>query len=101
MPGYIKRLFLKYKHCMPNQPQHCPYSPSPKQYGAQAQTPLLVDVTLRLSPEEIKEIHCVVGSILQYACTVDLTVLMALSSIAIKQTKGTTNTMQKGKQLLD
>jgi hypothetical protein len=32
---------------------------------------------------------------------VNITVLMALSSIAIKQTKGTTNTMEKAKQLLD
>jgi hypothetical protein len=31
----------------------------------------------------------------------DITVLMALSSIAIKQTKETTNTMEKAKQLLN
>jgi hypothetical protein len=54
-----------------------------------------------LSPEEIKEIQRVVGSILYYAQAVDITVLMALSSIAIEQSKGTTNTMEKAKQLLD
>jgi hypothetical protein len=32
---------------------------------------------------------------------VNITVLMALSSIASKQTRGTTNTMAKAKQLLD
>jgi hypothetical protein len=32
---------------------------------------------------------------------VSITVLMALSSIAIEQTKETTNTMEKAKQLLD
>ena len=42
-----------------------------------------------------------VGSIFYYACVVDITVLMALSSIAIEQTKGTTLTMEKAKQLLD
>jgi hypothetical protein len=31
----------------------------------------------------------------------DITVLMALSSIAMEQTKGTSNTMEKAKQLLD
>ena len=31
MPGYIKKLLLKYKHRMPKRPQHCPYSPAPKQ----------------------------------------------------------------------
>jgi hypothetical protein len=43
----------------------------------------------------------IIGSILYYAQAVDITVLMALSYIAIKQSKGTINTMQKAKQLLD
>jgi hypothetical protein len=29
MIGYIKQLLLKYKHCMQNKPQHCPYAPAP------------------------------------------------------------------------
>jgi hypothetical protein len=101
MPGYIKKLLQKYKHRMPKHQQHCPYSPAPKQYGAKAQVPLPVDISPKLSPEEIKEIQRVVGSILYYARAVDITVLMALSSIAIEQTKGTTSTMDKAKQLLD
>jgi hypothetical protein len=52
-------------------------------------------------PAEIKEIQRIVGSILYYARAVDITVLMALSSIAIVQTKGTTSSMEKAKQLLD
>ena len=101
MLGYIQKLLHKYKHRMPTRPQHWPYSPSPKQYGAKAQAPLPVDISPKLSPAEIKEIQRVVGSILYYARAVDITVLMALSSIAIKQTKGTTSTMAKAKQLLD
>ena len=101
MSGYIQKLLHKYKHCMPTRPQHCPYSPSPKQYGAKAQAPLPVDISPKLSPAEIKEIQCVVGSILYYTRAVDITVLMALSSIAIEQTKGTTSTLAKAKQLLD
>jgi hypothetical protein len=42
-----------------------------------------------------------VGSILHFAWAVDITVLMALCSIAIKQTKGMTNTMEKAKQHFD
>jgi hypothetical protein len=79
---------------------YCPYSPLPKQYGAQAQAPLLINFSPKLAPAEIKEIQCI-GSILYYARAVDITVLMALSSIAIAQTKGTTSTMEKAKQLLD
>jgi len=96
-----KKLLLIYKHRMPTKPQHCPYAPAPKQYGAKAQAPLPVDISPTLSPEEIKEIQRVIGSILYYARAVDIMVLMALSSIAIKQSKCTTNTMEKAKQFLD
>ncbi len=78
---------------MPKKPQHCPYTPAPKQYGAVAQTPL--------PTVEIKEIQRIVGSILYYSRAVNITVLMALSSIASEQMRGTTNTMAKAKQLLD
>jgi hypothetical protein len=101
MPGYIKKLLLKYKHCMLTWPQHCPYAPAPKQYGTAAQSPLPVDISPKLSPEEIKEIQRMIGSILYYAHAIDIMVLMALSSIAIKQSKGTTKMMEKAKQLLD
>ncbi len=101
MPRYIEKLLLKYKHHMPTCPQHCPYAPVPKQYGKVAQTPLQVDISPKLSPKELKEIQCVKGSVLYYACAVDITVLMVLSLIAIKQLNSTTNTMEKAKQLLD
>jgi hypothetical protein len=84
MPGYIKKLLLKSKHKMPSKKQHCLYAPSPKQYGTKAQAPLPIDISPNLSPKEIKEIQCVIGSILYYARTADhITVLMALSYIAI------------------
>jgi hypothetical protein len=100
MPGYITKLLQNYKHRIPPKPQHCPYSPSPKQYGAKAQALIPINIFSKLSPKEIKEIQQIIGSILYYAGAVDITVLMALSSIGI-ETKGTTNTMVKAKQLLD
>jgi hypothetical protein len=86
---------------MPNKPQNFPYTPAPKQYGAAAQTPLPTDISPKLSDVEIKEIQHIVGSNLYYARAVDITILMALSSIASEQTRGTTNAMAKAKQLLD
>jgi hypothetical protein len=86
---------------MPTQPQHCPVTPGPKQYGKASQSSLPVHISPKLSPEEIKEIQRVIGSILYYACAEDIAVLMALSLIAIEQPKGTTNTIEKAKQLLD
>jgi hypothetical protein len=89
MPGYIKKLLLQYKHRMLSKLQHCPYAAAPKQYRAKAQAPLPVDILPKLSPDKIKEIQRIIGSILYYARAVNITVLMALSSIAIKQSKGT------------
>jgi hypothetical protein len=95
MPGYINNILQKYKHQMPAKPQHCLYAPAPKQYGAKAQAHLPINVSPTLSPDKIKEIQQVISSILYYACAIDITVLMALSLIAIKQSKGT----EKAKQL--
>jgi hypothetical protein len=69
------------------------------QYSVKAQAPLPTDISPKLSPEEIKEIQCIIGNIFYFM------VLMALSSIATDQSKGTmstmTMTMAKAKQFLD
>jgi hypothetical protein len=101
MLGYITKLLHKYKDCVPLKPQRCPYSPAPKQYGAKAHASLPIEISTKLSPDNVKQIQRIIGSILYYAWGTDITVLMDLSSIAIKETKGTTSTMEKAKQLLD
>jgi hypothetical protein len=93
MPGYIVKQLQKYKHDTPTRPQHCPYSPQPKQFGSEAQQLIPKDTSPPLSPDEIKHIQRVIGSILYYARAVDLTVLMALSTIASEQAHGMENTM--------
>jgi hypothetical protein len=85
MPGYIKKLLQKYNHKMPTKPQHCPYTPAPKQYRAEAQAPLPIDISPKISDGERKEIQRIEGSILYYARAVNIMVLMALSSIASKK----------------
>ncbi len=92
---------LKYKHVTTSHPQHCPYSPEPKKNGSEAQTPLSIDTLRPFGDKEIKAVQKIVGSILYYAQAVDMTVLMALSTIASKQTKGTERTMEKALQVLD
>jgi hypothetical protein len=101
MPGYIIKQVQKYKHAIPIKPQQCLYTPQPCQYGSEAQRLLPIDNSPPLLDTNIKHIQQVIGSILYYARAVDLTVLMALSTIAIKQAHGTKNTMQKTKQFLD
>jgi hypothetical protein len=82
MPGYIQKQLQKYKHASPLHPQHCPYAPLPKQYGSEAQHPLPLEKSQPLSEKDIKHVQQVIRSILYYARTVNLTVLMALSTIA-------------------
>ncbi len=81
--------------------QHCPYSPEPKQYGANAQSPLPSNNTRKITNSEMKQVQKIVGSILYYARAVNMTVLMGLSTIASKQTKGTERTLEKAYQVLD
>ena len=73
----------------------------PKQSGSEAQHPLPRVKSSPLSNKDITHIQRVIGSILYYAHTIDLTVLMELSTIASKQAKGTENTMLKTNQLLN
>ena len=56
MPGYITKKLQEYEHVMPKKPQHCPYSPEPKQFGSEAQRPLPGDSTPLL--DDKKNIAC-------------------------------------------
>ena len=101
MPGYIKKKLQEYKHVTASRRQTTPYIPAPKQFGSKAQRPLPADTSPILDKKGIKRVQQIVGSILYYARAVDMTVLMALSSIAIEQTKASERTMERCTQLLD
>ena len=101
MPGYIKKKLQEYSHIMPKRLQTCPYSPKPKQFGTEEQAPLPANTTPKLDVKGIKHVQNNVGSILYYARAVNMTVLMALSSIVVEQTKATERTMERCTQLLD
>jgi hypothetical protein len=73
----------EYGHIMPKKLQACPYT------------------TPKLDAKGVKRVQQIVRSILYYALVVDMTVLMALSSIAMEQTKATEQTMDRCTQLLD
>jgi hypothetical protein len=81
--------------------QTCPYSPEPRTYGEKAQVPLPTDDSPPLDKQGIRRIQQIVGGILYYAKAVDMTVLMALSSISTEQMKATKKTQSKCLQLLD
>jgi hypothetical protein len=93
MPGYIIKQLQKYKHTMPTKPQHCPYTPQPHQYGSNVQCLLSLDTFPPLSDANKKHVQQVIGSILYYAQAIDMTLMMALSTIASEQAHGTENTI--------
>jgi hypothetical protein len=101
MPGYIKKKLHEYGHVYPKRIQTCPYSPKPKSYGAKAQAPLPSNDSKPLDKKGLLKVQKIVVSILYYARAVDMTVLMALSSIASEQTKATEITHSRCLQLLD
>jgi hypothetical protein len=102
MPRYIKKKIHEYGHLISNWTQKCPYSPEPKKFGSEAQAPLPPNDRPKLfDAKGIKRIQKIMGSILYYAQAVDRTVLMALSSITVKQTKTTEKTMDRCRHLLD
>jgi hypothetical protein len=101
MPGYIKKKFQEYGHIIPRKIQGCPYSPELKIFGTEAQASFPQDNMPKLDKKGIKRVQKNVGSILYYAQAVDMTVLMALSTITVNQTKATKRTMEQCMQLLD
>jgi hypothetical protein len=57
------------------------------------------DTSNKLSPNAIKCVQDIIGTLLYYGCTVDPTLLTALSSIAAHQTNGTTAVSEACQQL--
>ena len=72
-----------------------------KKIGSEAQAPLPPDESPKLDEKGIKRIQQIVGSILYYARSVDMTCLAALVTIAINKKKATKQTMDRSIQLLD
>jgi hypothetical protein len=64
-----------------------------KKNGTDAQAPHPPNSMPKLDAKGIKRVQKIMGSMLFYAMAVDMTVLMALSSIAAEQTKVTEKTM--------
>ena len=101
MPGYIQKALQRYKHERSPRRQDAPYPAAPRIYGAAAQAPSPDDDSPEATEGEIKHIQQVVGTILYYARAVDITVLMALSTIASEQATATKTTIKNMQQMLD
>jgi hypothetical protein len=101
MPMYVEKLLARFEHTPPTKPQHSPHSAPSRQFGATAQIPVDHDLSPALPPDRIKRIQQIVGTVMYYARAVDITTLVALSSIAAEQAQATEKTEKHVHTLLD
>jgi len=100
MPGYIDTALTKYQHPKPVVPQHAPYKATTIHYGAKVQR-VEEDKSPPLTPDQIKRVQKIVGTLLYYGRVVDSTLLTALSAMAARQSNGTQAVAEACHQLLD
>ena len=101
MSGYIEKTLTQFNHPTPTKRQDSPYPSTPPKYGAKiqyAQTP--IDAPL-VGKADKKFIQQVCGQFLFYRRAVDSTIVTALSASTSQQSKPTTDTLAKTRQLLD
>lgn len=100
MPGYIKKLLLKYNHPEPKRAQHAPRQPEPIQYGDKTHT-TTIDTSHLLDKEKLREYQSILGTTFYYARIVDLTILCANDDLSLDQSKATQQSQQHLHTLLD
>ena len=101
LPGYIDKVLQRFEHKTPTTPQHCPFQPTPRKYGRDAQAPLPPDTSERLDLSGTRRVQQVVGALLFYARADDNTLLPGLSAIASEQAQASQLTMDRCRQILD
>ena len=100
MPDYVKKALHRYQH-VPTKTQHAPHPAPQPVYGRAQQMTNPPDETKVLSTQAKKQVQQVVGTFLYYALTVDLSMLVALGSLASQQNSPTEKTMSELTWFLD
>jgi hypothetical protein len=102
MPGYIECSMQWFQHLPPSCPEMSPHHAWQKPtYGAKTQYARLPDTSNPLNAADTKHIQEVLGTLLYYACGIDSTMIIAISTLASQQTHGTKATMITLTQLLN
>ena len=100
MPGYIAKILTRFQHVTRRRTQNSPHEWRVPKYGQKTQ--YAEDDDSPPVPLPIKKhIQQVVGSLLYYALALDLTMLVALGSIAAQQNNPTEKTLSEVTWLLD
>jgi hypothetical protein len=101
MHGYTKKALVQLGHKPPAKPQHQQHKHTKPTYSATVQYTKAVDATKPLAKDKKKHIQQVIGTLLYYGLAMDVTILIALSSLASAQSTPTKDTMQRTRHLLD
>ena len=100
MDGFVKNLLSKLNH-QPRKKQFAPHEWNVPIYGKNKQYAQEEDTEPVLGPSTVKYVQKVVGSLLYYARAIDNTILPAVNTIALSQTKPTNKTIKKVNMLLN
>jgi hypothetical protein len=101
MPGYVIKALERFQHTPPHRHEHSPHAWNKTVYGTHPQLTSPVDDKSLLLPSELTRIQEITGTLLFYARAIDITMLVALGTIASNQSKGTQATAQALTQLLN
>ena len=98
VPGYVEKALQRFQH-VATRKKHAPFPAPRMKYGTQY-TPA-PDNSPALPQSAKKHVQQVVGTFLYYALTIDLTMLVALGSLAAQQNNPTEKTMSELTWFLD
>ena len=102
IPDYVKVALHKFQCSTPTRPQHSPHQWTAPQYGSTApQMAHPIEESPEINPYELDTVQQVVETFLYYAHVVDSAILVALNTIAAKQSKIIQETDKKVVHLLD
>ena len=95
MPDYVTAALERFSHAPPSSPCHAPHKWNAPVYTKHPQLAPSPDSSPVLSASTARTIQSIVGTFLYYAIAIDLTMLVALGTIATTQSKPTELTMTK------
>ena len=94
LPGYVKNALHKFQNHTSPIKKHAPNAYSTPKYGATTQLTVPADTSDRIDGTDTKRLPEIVGTLLYYGRAVDITMLVALGTLA-----ATTNTQDKSKSI--
>jgi hypothetical protein len=82
MPGYINTALHKFQHPLPSRPEHTLHAWNKPVFGQTTQQPFPEDNSNHLASTNILQIQEIVSTLLYYTRAVNVTLLVALNSLA-------------------